>query len=50
MLPWVYGSAQIFLFGAEFTWVYSHCHGSRRPLPGATPQRSDANANSGSAA
>ena len=22
VLPCVYGSAQIFLFGAEFTWVY----------------------------
>ena len=24
VLLWVYYSAQIFLFGAEFTWVYSH--------------------------
>ncbi len=28
-LVWVYFSAQIFLLGAEFTWVYSHQHGSR---------------------
>jgi membrane protein len=37
VLLWVYYSAQIFLFGAEFTWVYSHRYGSRRgqPLPGA---------------
>ena len=28
-LTWVYLSAQIFLLGAEFTWVYSHQHGSR---------------------
>ena len=28
-LVWVYYSAQIFLLGAEFTWVYSHQHGSR---------------------
>ena len=35
VLLWVYYSAQIFLFGAEFTWVYSHRHGSRRPVPGA---------------
>ncbi len=28
-LVWVYLSAQIFLLGAEFTWVYSHQHGSR---------------------
>jgi membrane protein len=36
VLLWVYYSAQIFLFGAEFTWVYAHQHGSRRstPLPG----------------
>jgi membrane protein len=35
VLLWVYYSAQIFLFGAEFTWVYSHQYGSRRgkPLP-----------------
>ena len=30
VLLWVYYSAQIFLFGAEFTWVYSHRYGSRR--------------------
>ena len=35
VLLWVYYSAQIFLFGAEFTWVYSHRHGSRRPVAGA---------------
>jgi membrane protein len=36
VLLWVYYSAQIFLFGAEFTWVYSHRFGSRRgqPTPG----------------
>lgn len=35
VLLWVYYSAQIFLFGAEFTWVYSHRFGSRKeqPLP-----------------
>jgi membrane protein len=27
---WVYYSAQIFLYGAEFTWAYSHRFGSRR--------------------
>jgi hypothetical protein len=36
-MVWVYYSAQIFLFGAEFTWVYAHELGSRRdevrPLP-----------------
>jgi membrane protein len=30
LLVWVYYSAQIFLIGAEFTWVYSHAFGSRR--------------------
>lgn len=37
LLVWVYYSAQIFLIGAEFTWVYSHTFGSRRgtPRPGA---------------
>ena len=28
---------QIFLFGAEFTWVWSHRHGSRRPQADAAP-------------
>jgi membrane protein len=29
LLIWVYYSAQIFLLGAEFTWVYAHKRGSR---------------------
>jgi membrane protein len=39
LLVWVYYSTQIFLLGAEFTWVYAHEHGSRRgtPRPGAGP-------------
>ena len=40
VLVWVYYSAQIFLLGAEFTWVYSHAHGSRKNReipPKATP-------------
>ena len=28
---WVYYSAQIFLLGAEFTWVYARTHGSMQP-------------------
>jgi membrane protein len=28
---WVYYSAQIFLLGAEFTWLYANRFGSRRP-------------------
>ena len=39
MMVWVYYSAQIFLLGAEFTWVYAHAYGSRKgqPRPGARP-------------
>ena len=29
LLVWVFYSAQIFLLGAEFTWVYAHSHGSK---------------------
>jgi membrane protein len=29
LLVWVYYSAQVFLLGAEFTWVYAHHHGSK---------------------
>lgn len=36
VLLWVYYSAQIFLIGAEFTWVYANMYGSRRPP--VTPQ------------
>ena len=32
LLVWVYWSAQVFLIGAEFTWVFAHRHGSRRRL------------------
>ncbi|CAN5544580.1 N/A [soil metagenome] len=37
VLVWVYYSAQIFLLGAEFTWVYAHSYGSLKsaPQPGA---------------
>ncbi|MCS6813768.1 MAG: YihY/virulence factor BrkB family protein [Cyanobacteria bacterium] len=31
ILTWVYYSAQILLFGAEFTKIYAHTHGSHRP-------------------
>ena len=30
LLVWVYYSAQIFLLGAEFTFVFAHERGSRR--------------------
>jgi hypothetical protein len=29
LLMWVFYSAQIYLLGAEFTWLYSHSHGWR---------------------
>lgn len=32
ILVWVYYSAQIFLIGAEFTWVYAHTFGSLREV------------------
>ncbi len=46
LMVWVYYSAQIFLFGAEFTWVYAHELGSRRgqarPRPaGATGEAAE---------
>ena len=33
LLLWVYYSAQIFLFGAEFTKIYANTHGSKRRKP-----------------
>ena len=39
LLIWVYFSAQIFLLGAEFTWVYSHEYGSRAGRPEAQSAR-----------
>jgi membrane protein len=37
LLVWVYYSAQIFLLGAEFTWVYAHGFGSMRAQKRSTP-------------
>jgi membrane protein len=41
LMVWVYYAAQIFLLGAEFTWVYAHEHGSRKgePRPGAEERK-----------
>ncbi len=39
MVVWVYWSAQIFLLGAEFTWVYARRVGSLRGRDGAAPPR-----------
>lgn len=46
LLVWVYYSAQIFLLGAEFTWIYSHLHGSRQdaPTPSELAQHTQASA------
>ena len=46
LLVWVYFSAQIFLLGAEFTWVYSRLYGSKAAQPGeesapTVPRRPD---------
>jgi membrane protein len=38
LLVWVFYSAQIFLLGAEFTWLYAHSHGSRRQSVPAEPR------------
>ena len=40
LLLWVYYSAQIFLLGAEFTWVYAHQRGSKvgAPEAGSAPR------------
>ena len=35
---WVYYSSQIFLVGAEFTWVYAQRMGSRRHIAKPTPE------------
>ena len=39
MVVWVYWSAQIFLLGAEFTWVYARRCGSLREQPDPVPKR-----------
>jgi membrane protein len=38
MMVWIYYSAQIFLFGAEFTWVYANEYGSRRDAAQSKPR------------
>jgi membrane protein len=40
VMVWVYYSAQIFLIGAEFTWVYANAFGSRKSLNEVTPEGS----------
>ena len=41
VMVWVYYSAQIFLIGAEFTWVYANAFGSRKNLNQIEPRRTD---------
>ncbi len=38
LLVWVYASAQVFLYGAEVTWMFAQRHGSRR-VPDANGAR-----------
>ncbi|MEO8537681.1 MAG: YihY/virulence factor BrkB family protein [Betaproteobacteria bacterium] len=45
LLVWVYYSAQIFLLGAEFTWLYAYRFGSRRHHENASAQQGNAPAN-----
>lgn len=50
VMLWVYYSAQIFLLGAEFTWVYAHELGSRRGQTRPRPAETAAAAPSGAQA
>ena len=43
MIVWVYYSAQIFFFGAQFTRVYADTHGDRT-APGGTGSAAPAHA------
>jgi len=51
VLVWVYYSSQLFLLGAEFTWVYAYNHGSlataRLPAAAAAPLPNDRKEDSG---
>lgn len=38
VLIWVYYAAQVFLLGAEFTWVYANEHGSRAQRRDGAPE------------
>jgi membrane protein len=48
LLVWIYYSTQVFLMGAEFTWVYANMYGTRRATetldaePPVVPVRSEA--------
>ena len=45
LLVWVYGSAQVFLFGAEITWIFAQRHGSRRTASASATAPATATAN-----
>jgi membrane protein len=48
LLLWIYYSAQILFFGAEFTKVYAKRHGSKiEPVPGAVPVSRETRADQG---
>jgi membrane protein len=48
LVLWIYYSAQIFFFGAEFTQAYAHLHGSRlEPTKDAMPMTEEARAQQG---
>jgi membrane protein len=50
LLVWVYFSAQVFLLGAEFTWVYSHEYGSKAAQTGQESARAVPSRSGGAAA
>ena len=41
LLVWVYYSAQVFLLGAEFTWLYARRHGSHAEKPAKDDGKSE---------
>jgi membrane protein len=47
LVVWVYYSAQIFLLGAEFTWLYAYRFGSRRGEDPHAARSDDAQADAG---
>lgn len=47
VMVWVYFSAQIFLLGAEFTWVYAHRFGSKSGLAPAADSNARVHPRSG---
>jgi len=46
VMAWMYYSAQIFLLGAEFTWIYAHTFGSLKEVE-RPPERADVPSRSG---